>query len=115
MHTRTMSNILAEGRCVPCEGGVPPLAGQEIQKLMSQLRGWEVQENKCLKRSWTFDDFAQALAFVNRVATIAEQERHHPDIVLGWGYATLTLSTHAIGGLSRNDFIVAAKINELLT
>ena len=103
---------LSSRHCVPCHGGVPRLTGEEIAPLLSQLRGWEAFEEHHLVKAYKFRNFADALAFVNRVGQIAEQEGHHPDITFGWGYARLQIYTHAIGGLSESDFILAAKIDE---
>ena len=105
---------LAERRCVPCHGGVPRLRGAEIGPLVAQLRGWRVEgDEHHLSKDYQFANFADALAFVNRVGRISEEEGHHPDIAFGWGYADLTVYTHAIDGLSESDFILAAKIDAL--
>jgi 4a-hydroxytetrahydrobiopterin dehydratase len=106
---------LAKKKCVPCEGGVPPLTPEQAQALMPELdQGWMLIDGaRILARTFAFKDFADALAFVNKVGTIAEEEGHHPDITLAWGSVGIELMTHAIDGLSENDFIVAAKIDEL--
>jgi 4a-hydroxytetrahydrobiopterin dehydratase len=104
---------LASKTCVPCRGGVPPLHGEELRKFQRQLPGWEVINQHHLHRSYSFPDFKTALEFVNRVGEIAEQQGHHPDIVLGWGKAEVTTWTHKIDGLTESDFILAAKIEEL--
>jgi len=105
---------LKDKKCIPCEGGVAPLDANEVARLLKEVPGWVSPDNKRIEKEFKFKDFAQALAFVNKVGDIAEAENHHPDIVLhGWNKVTLVLSTHAIGGLSENDFILAAKINEL--
>lgn len=102
--------------CVACEGGEPTLTPEEVQKYLPQVPGWEVLEDKKLRREFTFKDFKEAMAFVNKVADLAEQEGHHPDILIyGWNHMRIETSTHAIGGLSENDFILAAKINQLLS
>jgi len=103
---------LASRRCVPCHGGVPRLAGSEITPLLAQLSGWEAVAEHHLKKSYKFTNFDGALRFVNRVGQVAEQEGHHPDICLGWGYADVKIYTHAIDGLSESDFILAAKIDK---
>jgi 4a-hydroxytetrahydrobiopterin dehydratase len=108
-------NKLANRHCVPCHGGVPPLTGEEIRKLLRELRGWEVVAEHQLEKHYTFLNFREALSFVNRVAAIAEQEGHHPDISFGWAYAHLEIWTHAIDGLSESDFILAARIDALTT
>ncbi len=107
---------LTEKKCVPCEGGVPPLTGEAIVELKKELHpDWRVVEEHHLTRTFRFPDFRSALAFVNRVGEVAEAEGHHPDIFLSWGKVTITLYTHAINGLSENDFILAAKIDALPT
>ena len=104
---------LAKRECVPCRGGVPPLAGEEITKLLSELDGWEVVNEHHLKKSYKFGDFREALQFVNRVGELAEEQGHHPDICFGWGKAEITIWTHKIDGLTESDFILAAKIDML--
>lgn len=104
---------LAEKRCVPCRGGVPPLTPEEIRPLLAELEDWEVVENHHLKRRFTFKDFQSALDFVNKIGQIAEREDHHPDILLAWGKVEVTLWTHKIDGLSESDFILAAKIDRV--
>jgi 4a-hydroxytetrahydrobiopterin dehydratase len=103
---------LAAKHCVPCRGGVPPLAGQELQKFSAQFPEWKVIDGHHITRSFTFGDFKKALDFVNRVGAVAEEEFHHPDILLAWGKAEVTTYTHKINGLSENDFILAAKIDQ---
>lgn len=104
---------LASLTCVPCRGGVPPLGGDEIEKLAGQLTGWDVVEGHHLKKIYEFKDFREALDFVNRVGLLAEEQGHHPDISFGWGRAELTIWTHKIDGLTQSDFILAAKIDKL--
>ena len=108
-----MPGPLAERTCVPCHGRTPALSADEAQALLGQLDGWEAVEQHHLAKDYKFANFADALAFVNRVGATAEQEGHHPDITFGWGYARITIYTHAIGGLSESDFILAAKIDEI--
>jgi 4a-hydroxytetrahydrobiopterin dehydratase len=107
-----MSN-LASRECVPCRGGVPPLQGEEIQNLLGELDGWEVVESHHLRKNFEFGNFKEALAFVNRVGELAEEQGHHPDISFGWGRAEITIWTHKIDGLTESDFILAAKIDAL--
>ena len=103
---------LLERKCVPCEGSVMPLLRTEANALMREVPGWSLAEDaKSIAREYQFRDFAEALAFVNAIGAVAEREGHHPDIEFGWGRVRVVLSTHAIGGLSPNDFIVAAKID----
>ncbi len=104
---------LASKNCVPCRGGVPALKGKELAGLARQVPGWSVINEHHIKKSFKFPDFQQALAFVNRVGEVAEQQGHHPDITLGWGKAEVMTYTHAIDGLTESDFILAAKIDKL--
>jgi len=106
-----MTEQLADKKCVPCRGGVPALKGRALEKLHQQVPNWKVENEHHLHREFSFPDFRQALAFVNRVGEIAEQEGHHPDILLAWGKAAITLWTHKIDGLTESDFIMAAKID----
>jgi 4a-hydroxytetrahydrobiopterin dehydratase len=103
---------LAEKKCVPCEGGTSAMEEGQACTLLRSVPGWEL-ENQSLVRTFKFKDFLGSMAFVNEVADVAETEGHHPDIHISWNRVTLTLTTHAIGGLSENDFILAAKINRL--
>ena len=104
---------LASKTCVPCRGGVPPLRGKELQDLSKQVPAWNVLDEHHISRTFTFPDFAKALAFVNKVGAIAEEQGHHPDILLSWGKAVVTTWTHKIDGLTESDFILAAKIDQL--
>jgi 4a-hydroxytetrahydrobiopterin dehydratase len=101
---------LAEKRCVPCRGGVPPLKREEIQKLLPQVPGWQVVADHHLSKTYTFPDFVTALAFVNRAGAVAEEQGHHPDLYLSWGKVEVRIWTHKINGLTESDFILAAKI-----
>jgi 4a-hydroxytetrahydrobiopterin dehydratase len=103
---------LADEKCVPCSGGVPALKGEELSALADSLGGgWHVVDEHHLEKELTFPDFAQALAFTNRVGAIAEAEGHHPDIYLAWGKVRVTIWTHKVDGLTRADFVLAAKID----
>jgi 4a-hydroxytetrahydrobiopterin dehydratase len=104
---------LAERQCVPCRGGVPPMAGDEIRRMLEQLSGWEVRNEHHLRKEYKFANFREALAFVNRVGELAEEQGHHPDICFGWGQAEIRIWTHKIDGLTESDFILAAKIDKL--
>ncbi len=104
---------LASKTCVPCRGGLPPLKGKELETLHQQVAQWKVINEHQITRTFTFPDFKQALAFVNRVGAVAEAQGHHPDILLAWGKAEVTLWTHKIDGLTESDFIMAAKIDQL--
>ena len=109
-----MTGSLVSKKCVPCEGGTPPLEGEKIQEYLSELKSsWELENNKKIKKTFAFKKYREGIEFVNRVADIAEEENHHPDIHILYTKVTLVLTTHAIGGLSENDFIVAAKIDLL--
>ena len=110
-----MSELLKK-KCVPCEGGVTAFDLSEIHKYQKKVDGWDiVQDEKkvyFLEKKFTFKNFLESQDFVNRVGKISEEEGHHPDISFGCGYAKVTITTHAIEGLSENDFILAAKIDE---
>jgi len=108
-----MTESLADKSCVPCRGGVPPLRGKELQEFHKSVPQWTVSNEHHIHREFRFPDFKQALEFVNRVGNLAEQEGHHPDILLSWGKAGVTLWTHKIDGLTESDFIMAAKIDRL--
>lgn len=100
--------------CTACEGGIPPLSSDEAAQLLVQIPLWKISEDgKSLTRAYTFKDFKEALAVTNKIGEIAEQEGHHPDLTLGWGKVRVSLTTHAINGLSENDFIVASKVEAL--
>jgi 4a-hydroxytetrahydrobiopterin dehydratase len=102
---------LAQKHCVPCKGGVPPLRGEELEKLSTQLPDWKVNGGHDLTRTYVFPDFKTALAFVNRAGAVAETEGHHPDLLLAWGRVEVKTYTHKIDGLTESDFILAAKID----
>ena len=108
-----MSELTAK-HCVPCRGGIPPLKGAEISELMEKLNGsWEVIDEHHLEKEWTFENFLDALSFTNQLGALAEEEGHHPNISLTWGWVKVQIWTHKIEGLSESDFILAAKIDEL--
>lgn len=104
---------LANRACVPCNGGVPRLRGEEVGRLAREVADWDVVDEHHLTRHYNFGNFRDAQKFVNQVGEIAEGEGHHPDIAFGWGYADIKIFTHAIDGLSESDFILAAKIEKL--
>ena len=104
---------LADKTCVPCKGGVPPIKGEELRKLLQQVPQWKAVNEHHITRVYTFPDFKKALDFVNRVGTVAEEQGHHPDILLTWGKTEVTLWTHKIDGLTESDLIMAAKIDQL--
>lgn len=106
---------LAKKECVPCTGGVPPLKGEAVEEFLQKLDGnWRVIEEHHLEKEFSFKDFKEALAFVNKVGSVAEEQGHHPDISLAWGKVNITIWTHKINGLTESDFILAAKIDALL-
>ncbi len=105
---------LTAKKCVPCEGGIPAIEGAAIQEYNNQLKKpWEVVEDKKIKRKFGFNNFVETMAFVNQVADLAETEGHHPDLFVTYASCTVELWTHAINGLSENDFILAAKVDEI--
>ncbi len=108
-------NDLLRKKCVPCEGGVVPFNISEIHKYQKKVDGWDVIKNNkgifFLEKKFKFKNFLESQNFVNLVGKISEEEGHHPDLLFGWGYAKVTITTHAIEGLSENDFILAAKID----
>lgn len=104
---------LADKRCVPCMGGTPPLTPEEFAPLLVELDGWSVEAEKKLIKSFRFKNFVQAVDFVNAIATVAEEEGHHPDLYVRWGEVRVYLWTHKIDGLTESDFIMAAKIDRL--
>jgi len=107
---------LADRRCVPCKGGVPPLKGKDLQPYLDELgNGWEVVQEHHLEKTYKFKNFQGALEFTNKVGQIAEGESHHPEITLSWGLVSLRIWTHKISGLSESDFILAAKAEQAFT
>ena len=112
-----MSDLLNK-KCVPCEGGVLPFDISEIHKYQKKVDGWNIIKNEkekfFLNKKFNFENFSQSQEFVNKVGIISEEEGHHPDILFGWGYAEIKITTHAIAGLSENDFILAAKIDQII-
>jgi 4a-hydroxytetrahydrobiopterin dehydratase len=105
---------LATKTCVPCRGGVPPMPKDEAERYLREAPGWALQDDATrIERTFKLKNFKDALALVNRIGALAEDEGHHPDITFGWGYVTVSLHTHKIRGLHENDFIMAAKINRL--
>ena len=104
---------LADQTCVPCKGDVPALKGDAVRNLMTELPGWEAPNNHHLFRVFRFPDFQKALDFVNRAGAVAEEQGHHPDLLLAWGKVEVTIFTHKIDGLTESDFVLAAKIDRL--
>ena len=108
---------LDEKKCVPCEGGIPALDISEIHKYQKKIDGWDIVKNEkgihFLEKKFIFKNFVESQKFVNEVGRVSEEEGHHPEILFGWGYAKINISTHAIEGLSENDFILASKIDKI--
>ena len=111
-------DALIKKNCTSCEGGVIPFDISEIHKYQKKVDGWDIIKNNkntyFLEKNFKFDDFKKSQNFVNEVGKISEAEGHHPDIYFGWGYAKINITTHAIEGLSENDFILAAKIDQII-
>ena len=102
----------ADNKCVPCRGGTPPMERAKAEEMLKQLdSGWALNNDSHLERLYTFKNFAQALAFVNKVGAVAEEEGHHPDLFLAWGKCKIELWTHKINGLTESDFYMAAKLD----
>ena len=109
-----MTENLAEKKCTPCRGGIPPLTPEEAERLQSQTPNWELRDDsRRIERTFRFRNFQEALGFVRNVGDLAETEGHHPDVSFGWGYATISLRTKKIKGLHENDFIMASKIDRM--
>ena len=108
------SEPLSARTCTPCRGGIPPLTPEEVKAHHQQTPAWDIRDDgHLIERTFRFKNFAQAFAFVQRVADLAEAEGHHPDVCFGWGYATVSLQTKKIKGLHENDFIMAAKLDRM--
>ncbi len=108
-----MLSNLADRTCTPCRSGMPPLTAEEFAPLLRQLHGWRVEDGRKIAKSYRFKDFAEAVGFVNALTPVAEAEGHHPDLHVRWGEVRVHLWTHAVGGLTENDFVMAAKIDRL--
>tara|TARA_A100001011_G_scaffold396150_1_gene493245 strand:+ start:863 stop:1207 length:345 start_codon:yes stop_codon:yes gene_type:complete len=112
-------NDLLKKKCMPCEGGVMPFDTSQIHKYQKKVDGWNITENDknifFLEKDFKFKNFKDSQEFVNKVGKVSEDEGHHPDINFGWGYVKIKVTTHAIEGLSENDFILAAKIDKILS
>jgi 4a-hydroxytetrahydrobiopterin dehydratase len=107
---------LAEQKCIPCRGGVPPMAKDRVDALLRELdHGWRLNANGHIERAYAFDNFAQAMAFANKVAGVAEDEGHHPDLRIAWGVCKVEIWTHKISGLTESDFFFAAKADRAFT
>lgn len=107
---------LADRECVPCKGGTPPLTGEALSRLHSELGGnWQLVEGHHLDKTYKFSDFVEALAFANRIGSLAEELNHHPEIRLSWGWVRLIIYTHKIDGLTESDFVWAARADRLVS
>jgi len=108
---------LSKKKCIPCKGNIPSFKIDEIHKYLKKVDNWNVKknmdENFFLEKSFKFNNFIDSQKFINRVGDLAENEKHHPDIMFGWGYATIQIFTHSIKGLAESDFILAAKIDKI--
>jgi 4a-hydroxytetrahydrobiopterin dehydratase len=105
---------LTQMTCVPCQGGIPPLPRDQAERYLAETPGWTLSGDATrISRRFTFPNFAEAIAFVDKVGELAEWQQHHPDIAFGWGYAEVLFFTHKIKGLHQNDFIMAAKVNDI--
>ena len=113
-----MNKDLLKKKCLPCEGGVTSFDTSKIHEYLKKVDGWDVSKDQketfFLKKKFLFKNFLLSQSFINEVSRISEEEGHHPDITFGWGYAVIKITTHAIEGLSENDFILAAKIDQLI-
>ena len=110
-----MASSLADNKCVPCRGGTPPLTDEQIQPLLAQLEGWQVEDDKKLIKTYKLKNWIEAVDFVNRISPVAEAEGHHPDLYLRWGEVRVYLWTHKIDGLTESDFYMAAKIDRVFS
>ena len=109
------NSSLTQLKCEPCSGNTPKLSSDDIQKKLSEVDEWQLNDNKdMIFKKFKFNNFKKALNFTNLVGELAEEEGHHPDISLGWGYCLIMIHTHAVNGLSINDFILAAKIDKII-
>jgi 4a-hydroxytetrahydrobiopterin dehydratase len=109
-----MTDELATKTCTPCRGGIPPLTPDEVETFQTRVPEWTVADDaRRIERTFKFKNFAEAFDFVRKVADLAEREGHHPDVSFGWGYVTVSLQTKKIKGLHENDFIIAAKLDEM--
>ena len=110
-------NDLADKKCIPCEGNIPPFNTEEIHKYLKKIDGWDVKSDDektyYLIKEFKFNNFLESQTFINKIGDIAEKEGHHPDIWFGWGYAKIKIFTHAINGLHESDFVLAAKIDKI--
>jgi 4a-hydroxytetrahydrobiopterin dehydratase len=108
-----MDDLLSK-KCIPCEGGTAPLTSEQIAPLLEKISGWKLSpDSKTIWKDFLFTGFADGMAFANKIAILADEEGHHPNLTVSWAKVYVELSTHSIGGLSENDFILAAKIDQL--
>ncbi len=109
----TTTGELAAKHCKPCSGETPPIEGEQLKEMMGRVEGWQLEEDKKISKTFKFDSYEKAVKFLNEIARAAQEEDHHPDLTLSYGKVKVELSTHAVKGLSENDFIMAAKIDQL--
>ena len=114
MNSTTNDLDLTSKQCKSCEGGVPPLTAAKAKIMFKQIQGWQLQ-SKLISKTYAFKNYYQTMAFVNAVAWVSHREDHHPDMVIGYNQCIVSYTTHAVDGLSENDFICAAKIDKLFT
>ena len=111
--TKESMECLSARECIPCRGGIPALRGEALEALHRELgHGWALIDDHHLEKTYKFSDFKEALAFTNTVGAIAEEQNHHPDLTLGWGYVKVSIWTHKIDGLTESDFVFAAKVEK---
>ena len=110
-----MVESLADRSCVPCKGGTPPLSAEQSSALLSQLNGWQLEDDRRLRKAYRFKNWIEAVDFVNAITPVAEAEGHHPDLNVSWGKVEAVLWTHKIGGLSESDFVMAAKLDRIFS
>lgn len=112
---KTITTCLVDKTCTPCQGGVPPLSTNKVQKFLQEVgNNWGINKEEHLYKEYTFKDFKNAMDFANKVAEISEKEGHHPDLKITWGKCTIEIWTHKINALTESDFILAAKIEDIL-
>ena len=109
------TNSLQEKKCIPCQGGVPPISKIDRENLLNELQNWQIVDDHHLYKAYKFKNYKDAFSFVSQISLVAEEENHHPDIELGWGYVNLKIYTHKIDNLTESDFIFAAKVDAIIS
>ena len=116
MNSDNENNLIHQKHCIPCEGGVSPISLAEVKVSLKKIPGWSLSKDKKeILRKFEFENYYQTIAFVNAIAWMAHRENHHPDLEVGFNHCSVCYSTHAISGLSENDFICASKVNQILS